>query len=140
MELVLEYSLEDSDKIAKEILENSKDKKLFLFTGEMGAGKTTLIKSICLNLGITENVSSPTYSIVNVYNSIKWGDVFHFDLFRLKSEMEAEDIGFSEYLDSGSYCIIEWPEMAPNLLRGYESCDISLKYLDSKKRQLTFIC
>jgi tRNA threonylcarbamoyladenosine biosynthesis protein TsaE len=80
----------------------------------MGAGKTTLIKTICRNLGVSDTASSPTYSIVNEYE-YPGGKVYHFDFFRIKNEIEAFDIGFEEYLDSGEYCFIEWPDMISNL-------------------------
>lgn len=89
--------------------------KIVLFYGDMGAGKTTFIKSICEVLGVADTVSSPTFSIVNEYESPK-GPVFHFDFYRLKNETEALDLGYEEYLYSGNYCFIEWPEKIPNLL------------------------
>jgi tRNA threonylcarbamoyladenosine biosynthesis protein TsaE len=96
------------------LLKFAGNEKIFLFSGEMGAGKTTLIKSLCLELGMVDNVSSPTYSIVNEYVFPK-GKIYHFDFFRIKNEVEAFDIGFEEYLMSGEYCFIEWPEMIPGL-------------------------
>lgn len=99
---------------AKSILKFSQEEKIFLFEGEMGAGKTTLIKAICEELKTIDIPSSPTYSIVNEY-SYPLGKIFHFDFFRIKSEIEAYDIGFEEYLSSGHYCFIEWPEKIRNL-------------------------
>ena len=92
------------------------ERKIILFNGEMGAGKTTLIKAICHELGCEDEVSSPTFSLVNHYVSPSAGDVFHFDCYRLKSTEEAMDIGFEEYLESGSYCLIEWPEIILKLI------------------------
>jgi tRNA threonylcarbamoyladenosine biosynthesis protein TsaE len=89
---------------------------LFLFFGEMGAGKTTLIRELGRALGVTEPMSSPTFSIVNEHQSAV-GTVYHFDLYRLESEEELEAIGFGEYLDSGYLCLVEWPERAPFLLK-----------------------
>ena len=94
---------------AEKILDFSQKEKIFLFEGGMGVGKTTLIKDLCSQLGSDDLVSSPTYSIVNEYSYPK-GKIFHFDFFRIKSEAEAFDIGFEEYLYSGDYCFIEWPE------------------------------
>jgi tRNA threonylcarbamoyladenosine biosynthesis protein TsaE len=99
---------------ADSLLKLAGNEKIFLFEGEMGAGKTTLIKSLCLQLGMVDNVSSPTYSIVNEY-VFPEGKIYHFDFFRIKSEAEAFDIGFEEYLMSGEYCFIEWPEMIAGL-------------------------
>jgi len=81
----------------------------------MGAGKTTLIKSLCEYLGVTEPVTSPTFSIVNEYQA-RDSKIFHFDFYRLKNETEALDLGYEEYFYSGAYCFIEWPEKIPNLL------------------------
>jgi tRNA threonylcarbamoyladenosine biosynthesis protein TsaE len=94
---------------AKSILKFSQNEKIFLFDGEMGVGKTTLINAICEQLNTIDIPSSPTYSIVNEY-SYPLGKIFHFDFFRIKTEIEAYDIGFEEYIYSGHYCFIEWPE------------------------------
>ncbi len=104
----------DLPEAASTLLTFAENEKVFLFEGEMGAGKTTLIKTICHKLGVRDTASSPTYSIVNEYEYDD-GKVYHFDFFRIKTENEAFDIGFEEYLDSGEYCFIEWPEMIPNL-------------------------
>ena len=137
MRLVIEYTIHDLTKTAASVIENSIDNKIFLFSGEMGSGKTTLIKEICKQLGVTETVSSPTYSIVNIYQSTPFGDIYHLDLFRLNNEQEAEEIGITDYLDSGNICIIEWPEIAPNILKSRNSIAINLSYLENHNRQLT---
>ncbi|MES3019092.1 MAG: tRNA (adenosine(37)-N6)-threonylcarbamoyltransferase complex ATPase subunit type 1 TsaE [Bacteroidota bacterium] len=100
--------------VAKQLLRFSCEEKIFLFEGNMGAGKTTLIKAICSLLGVTDEVSSPTYSLINEYES-RDGTIFHFDFFRIKSEIEAYDMGFDEYLYSGNYCFIEWPDKIQSL-------------------------
>ena len=113
----MEILIENESKLkeaALSLLKFAEGEKILLFQGEMGAGKTSLIKSICLQLGMLENVSSPTYSLVNEY-VYPHGKIFHFDFFRIKNESEAFDLGFEEYLSSGDYCFIEWPEMIPNL-------------------------
>lgn len=113
----MEILIENESKLkeaALSLLKFAEGEKILLFQGEMGAGKTSLIKSICLQLGMLENVSSPTYSLVNEY-VYPHGKIFHFDFFRIKNESEAFDLGFEEYLTSGDYCFIEWPEMIPNL-------------------------
>ena len=99
---------------AKQLLEFSSGEKIFLFEGDMGAGKTTLIKALCAELAVKDMTSSPTYSIVNEYIYPN-GKVFHFDFFRIKSEIEAYDLGFEEYLYSKQYCFIEWPERIKGL-------------------------
>jgi len=100
---------------ASELLKFAVKEKVFLFEGDMGAGKTTLIKSLCITLGMKETASSPTYSIVNEY-VYPHGKIYHFDFFRIKSQNEAFDIGFEEYLSSGEYCFIEWPQNIADLL------------------------
>ncbi|MFV8225717.1 tRNA (adenosine(37)-N6)-threonylcarbamoyltransferase complex ATPase subunit type 1 TsaE [Christiangramia aquimixticola] len=104
----LTYELHELDVAVKHILENTKSKTL-LFYGEMGAGKTTLIKELVKSLGVTDVASSPTFSLVNHYVSDE-GPVFHFDFYRIENEMEALDIGFEDYLESGEWNLIEWPE------------------------------
>jgi tRNA threonylcarbamoyladenosine biosynthesis protein TsaE len=87
-----------------------------LFEGEMGAGKTTFIKTLCKELGVTDSVSSPSFSIVNEYEKQDGKRIYHFDFYRIKDQQEALDIGFYEYLDSGNLCLIEWPSKVENLL------------------------
>lgn len=99
---------------ANRLLNFAGTQKVFLFFGEMGAGKTTFIKALSRALGVIDAVSSPTYSIVNEY-SLTDGSVYHFDFYRLKSQEEAFDIGFEEYLYSNKYCFIEWPEKIKDL-------------------------
>lgn len=102
-------------KAAKELLDFAGEQKIFLLYGEMGAGKTTFIKQLCLLLGSEDNFSSPTYSIVNQYN-YPGGKIFHFDLYRLKNSTELLDIGIDDYLYSGNYCFFEWPNLVEVLL------------------------
>lgn len=100
---------------ARQILAAGAGRRVFLFYADMGVGKTTLIKAICEALGVTESTSSPTFSIVNEYESTQ-GPVYHFDFYRLKSEQEAFDMGYEEYFYSGQYCFVEWPEKISGLL------------------------
>ena len=108
-------SLSDIPATASEIISFSRDSRIFLFYGEMGAGKTTLIKAICEYLGTSEPATSPTFSIVNEYTT-PGGRLYHFDFYRLKNETEALDMGYEEYFYSGNYCFIEWPEKISGLL------------------------
>src|SRR5690606_40802538 len=89
--------------------------RIFLFYGNMGAGKTTLINALCRALNVQDHTSSPTFSIVNEYAS-PHGSLYHFDFYRLKNETEAFDMGYEEYFYSGNYCFVEWPDKIANLL------------------------
>jgi tRNA threonylcarbamoyladenosine biosynthesis protein TsaE len=102
--------------VAHDIIAHLADSKIILFYGEMGAGKTTLIKEICTQLGVTDTMSSPTFSVINEYRASNNKIIYHFDLYRIKSIEECLDLGMEEYLDSGNYCFIEWPEVAAPLL------------------------
>lgn len=114
MELLVN-NLDELKATAESILSFAPNNRIFVFYGEMGAGKTTLIKSLCKVLGVTDNISSPTFAIVNEYRAVN-NTIYHFDFYRLKTETEAMDMGFEEYLYSGNYCFIEWPEKVPELL------------------------
>jgi tRNA threonylcarbamoyladenosine biosynthesis protein TsaE len=103
-------------EVAHALLGVFPDARVFAFTAEMGTGKTTFIKQLCLSLGVTDAMSSPTFSIVNEYRSQSGSSIYHFDFYRLKSAEEAFDAGLHEYLHSGSYCFVEWPELAPEIL------------------------
>ena len=134
----ISYNLLDLEKIAYSILKKTQDMKKFIFIGDMGVGKTTLIKELSLQLGVNDMITSPTFSIINEYNSLKDLKVYHFDLYRIKDENEALDFGIEEYLYSDDYCFIEWPERVSGLInsnvveikieldRQYRIIDISL--------------
>lgn len=109
-------SLDALHNAATEFLEATKNHTIFAFDAEMGTGKTTFISAILHAMGIEELEGSPTYSLVNVYDSKMFGKIYHFDLFRIESEEEAFDIGIEEMLYSNSYCFIEWPSKIENLL------------------------
>ena len=129
------YQENEIKKAVKFLLSDSGNQKILLFYGEMGVGKTTFIKAFCAALGVEDTVSSPTFSIVNEYQSTK-GIIYHFDFYRLKNQTEALDLGLEEYLDSGNYCLIEWPEKIPDLLpENY--VHISLKIRPDQQRKLT---
>ena len=113
---MLTYSdLSELDRITDELVELGGEVPVWLFFGEMGVGKTTLIKKICEKLGVAAIVQSPTFSIVNEYSANSGDLIYHFDFYRLKNEAEAYDIGVEEYLYSGSHCFIEWPEKIESL-------------------------
>jgi tRNA threonylcarbamoyladenosine biosynthesis protein TsaE len=106
----------DAPEIARVILQGYPEARLLAFHGDLGAGKTTLIKAMGQELGVADAMSSPTFALVNEYRSGAGDPVYHFDLYRLKDAAELDAIGFSEYVDSGNYCFIEWPQLAEELL------------------------
>lgn len=113
---------EAADELADALLHACEGRKVFALRGELGAGKTTLIKAMCRKLGVEEQAASPSFAIVHEYQG-RDGEgadrserVYHFDLYRLKDASELEAIGFHEYLDSGAYCFVEWPELAAGQL------------------------
>ena len=100
--------LDELQAVSSQLLQIGKDRPVWLFEGHMGAGKTTLIKALCQHLGVRTHVQSPTFSLVNEYESDK-EVIYHFDFYRIKDETEALDMGVEEYFDSGSFCFVEWP-------------------------------
>lgn len=124
--MILEITkLEDWEKIVESIIPNLKY-NILLLKGNLGAGKTTFTKSLVKALGSDDNVDSPTYALVNEYNSPK-GKIFHFDLYRVESVEELYDIGIDEYLDSGFLSIIEWPEVYEEELQGLSFHEIKIE-------------
>ena len=130
----LEYYLKEIEQVAQKIIE-SNPKKVILFNGEMGAGKTTLIKTLCKTLGVKDATSSPTFSLVNEYQTYNNQLIYHFDVYRLKSQAEALDMGIDEYLYSGNWCFIEWAEKIPDLILDNHSV-ITISVLEDGKREL----
>jgi tRNA threonylcarbamoyladenosine biosynthesis protein TsaE len=121
--------------VAKELTRALDDCKVCIFHGEMGAGKTTLIKAMCSELGVSDTMSSPTFSIVNEYKLNERDTIFHFDFYRIRSEEEAYQIGAEDYFFSGQYCFIEWPDKVPSLLPDFYA-DISITINDSTSRTI----
>lgn len=107
---------EETFLLGEKLAESLKNGDVIALYGELGSGKTRLVKGICKGLGVEDNVNSPTFMIVNEYLSHKSGTVFHFDLYRLKSEDDLSSMGFSDYMNSGSIILIEWPEHAERFL------------------------
>ena len=128
------YSLENLSEVATELISSAKNKTL-LFYGQMGVGKTTLIKEICKQLGVLDTISSPTFSLVNEYETSKIEKVYHFDFYRIAQEEEALDIGIEEYFDSDAWCLVEWPENIENLLP-LGATQIHLSILDDEQRNI----
>ena len=131
------FSLDEINDVAKQIVEQNPN-KVILFHGEMGVGKTTLIKALAKELGVNEATSSPTFSLVNEYQTTTNQIVYHFDFYRLNDEVEALDMGADEYLYSDNWCFIEWAEKIPNLIPDLHSV-ISISVLPDGKRALNLI-
>jgi len=115
MEFILD-SLSSLDFVSQKFINEMGDNKVFAFYGEMGVGKTTFIKAICQGMGVTENITSPTFSIVNEYKMGNGYPIYHFDFYRIKNIEEAYDFGYEDYFYSGDYCFIEWPELIETIL------------------------
>ena len=130
----IEFSLHQLEDVAQKIL-NENPNKVILFHGEMGVGKTTLIKQLCKSLGVTDATSSPTFSLVNEYETTSNQLVYHFDFYRLNKETEALDMGIDDYLYSGNWCFIEWAEKIPNLIPQSHSV-ITISLLPDGNRSL----
>ncbi|MFD2602781.1 MULTISPECIES: tRNA (adenosine(37)-N6)-threonylcarbamoyltransferase complex ATPase subunit type 1 TsaE [Flavobacterium] len=129
------FSLEEIDAVAEKVLSQN-IKKTILFHAAMGVGKTTFIKALARQLGVKDMTSSPTFSLVNEYETNSGDILYHFDLYRLNSEEEAYDMGLDEYFYSGNLCLIEWPEKTPNLIP-IEHTSITMKQLPDGRRHLT---
>lgn len=134
MKNIFTYKLNEIDKVSDIIISNLDKTNIILFNGEIGSGKTTIIKSILEKMGVNENITSPTFSIVNEY-LLKQDNIYHFDLYRVKSVDELNQIGFEDYICSNNLCFIEWPKLA---LKYFFSCYllINLKLIDKKTREV----
>ena len=131
------YTLLEVDQIAREIIELISG-KVVLFYGQMGVGKTTLIKEICKSLHTEDIISSPTFSLVNEYRTQNDEPIYHFDFYRIESEEEALDIGVEDYFYSGDWCLIEWPNNIENLLP-LGAVEIHLSHAAEGKRSIQII-
>ncbi|MCU0355755.1 MAG: tRNA (adenosine(37)-N6)-threonylcarbamoyltransferase complex ATPase subunit type 1 TsaE, partial [Cytophagales bacterium] len=110
------HSLKEIPFIAGMLVRMAGHRRVWVLEGEMGAGKTTLVKAVCQRLGVAETVQSPTFALVNEYRTAAGEPCYHFDFYRIKTETEAMDMGVEEYFDSGGYCFVEWAEKIPHLL------------------------
>ena len=129
---------EELFEIAAEILEGNPDHKIFILDGNLGAGKTTFVKFVARYLSIAEDVSSPSFSIVNEYRNPDGLIIYHMDLYRLENLEEAMEIGITEYLDSGNYVFIEWPEIIRPLF-DQQFSKIAFELLEDQTRKINFI-
>ena len=131
----VKFTLDEIGDVTKSLIDEINTVNIILLKGELGAGKTTLIKSILKNLGVKENITSPTFSIVNQY-FISNRSINHFDLYRIKSTEELDVMGFEEYLYSEGVSFIEWPEIAMSKINE-RYIEIYIKFIDEKSREIT---
>jgi tRNA threonylcarbamoyladenosine biosynthesis protein TsaE len=127
-------STAELESVAAEMIEAFGTNRVFAFYGKMGAGKTTFIQSLCRALGSNDNVTSPTFALINEYDA-KENSIFHFDFYRIKDIEEAFDLGYEDYIYSGSYCFIEWPEMIEQLLPEH-LVEVNIEVLDDDTREI----
>lgn len=128
-------SIEEINKIARQFIDGMGSNRIFAFYGNMGAGKTTFIKAICEELGVTDTVTSPTFAIINEYTSPTEGSIYHFDFYRIKKLEEVFDMGFEDYFYSGNLCFIEWPELIEDILPA-EAVKVTITQLPDGTREI----
>jgi len=130
-------SLEEIDQAAQSFLKAMGEARVIAFSGEMGAGKTTFIQALCRKLGVTAEVNSPTFSLVNEYFTPDGHSIYHFDLYRIEDPAELFDMGYEEYFFSGELCFIEWPEKASHLIPE-EALRAEIVVGENEKREIQF--
>lgn len=130
-------SIEDIDQAAGSFLEAMGEARVIAFSGEMGAGKTTFIQALCRKLGVSAEVNSPTFSLVNEYFTADGHSIFHFDLYRIDDPAELFDMGYEEYFFSGELCFIEWPEKASHLIPE-DALRVKIVVEENEGRELIF--
>lgn len=130
-------SLKGLDDAARSFLNEAGEVTVIAFSGEMGAGKTTFIQALCRQLGVTVEVNSPTFSLVNEYFTPEGDSIYHFDLYRIETPEELFDMGYEEYFFSGSLCLIEWPEKASELIPD-DALRVSILIGDNESRLIQF--
>jgi tRNA threonylcarbamoyladenosine biosynthesis protein TsaE len=126
----MNFDISQIGNAAEMLLKFTDNHSIFCFYGEMGAGKTTLIKEICKQLKVIDEVSSPSFGLVNEYQISENESIFHFDFYRIKNIEEVYDMGFEDYFDSGNICLIEWPEKIEGILSKENFLKIEIKILD----------
>ena len=130
----VEYSLNKIDEISQLVIDKIKTIRIILLRGELGSGKTTLVKSVLKKMGVNDCVTSPTFSIVNEYDFSE-NIIYHFDLYRIEKIEELDIIGFEDYIYSQNICFIEWPEIVLNKI-DLQYLDIEIRNLDEDKREI----
>ncbi len=133
------YTLSELHQAAEWLLAQIGERKVLAFYGQMGAGKTTLIKELCHALRVTDNVTSPTFALINEYHTADYEQIFHFDFYRIKKLEEAYDLGYNEYFDSGSLCLVEWPELVEDLLPEDTTLRIHIEVTGEKTRKISLL-
>lgn len=132
------HSINELHNTARQLLQALNQQKLVAFYGTMGSGKTTLIRAICQQLGCTDEVTSPTFSLVNEYDTKDGFPIYHFDFYRIEKEEELFDIGFEDYAYSHQYCFIEWPEKAEHLLPP-QTAKVKINALNETTRNIELV-
>lgn len=129
-------SLDNIREAAKQFIAAMEDNTVFAFYGKMGAGKTTFIKAVCEELGVTDVINSPTFAIVNEYRSDETGElIYHFDFYRIKKLDEVYDMGYEDYFYSGALCFIEWPELVEEVLPG-DAVKVTIEEIEDGTRSV----
>ena len=123
-------------KVARKLISTFPEQRVFAFYGKMGAGKTTFIQSICRELETDDNVTSPTFALINEYKTSDLSSIFHFDFYRIKDIEEAYDLGYEDYFYSGQYCFIEWPEKIESLLPA-QIVEVNIEVDENENRLIT---
>ncbi|MBP5725420.1 MAG: tRNA (adenosine(37)-N6)-threonylcarbamoyltransferase complex ATPase subunit type 1 TsaE [Bacteroidales bacterium] len=130
-------SIDEIAQAARDFKAAIGDHRVIAFHGEMGAGKTTFIKALCAEFGVTDNVASPTFAIINEYLTPSDETIYHFDLYRLETIADLQNIGAEDYFYSGNLCLIEWPDIAEPLLPA-NTLHVTITVLPDKTRKISF--
>ncbi len=135
MEII--FSLDEINQAATQFLKSIAQKKVIALHGQMGSGKTTFVQAVCILLHVNSNINSPTFSIINEYTTTEGNNIYHIDLYRIKTEQEAVNVGVEECFYSGNLCLVEWPEITPTLLPS-DTLHFYLSIEENDKRKLKF--
>ena len=130
-------SIDEIAQAAREFKAAIGEHRVIAFHGEMGAGKTTFIKALCAEFGVTDNVASPTFAIINEYLAGDGSTIYHFDLYRMETIADLQNIGVEDYFYSGNFCLVEWPELAEPLFPN-NVLNVTITVLPDKTRKISF--
>lgn len=137
MKLIKVEKLKDLEQAAKKLIDYFSDQKIFAFYGKMGVGKTAFIQAICRYLGSADNITSPTFALINEYFDANHQPIYHMDFYRIKNLEEVFDLGYEDYFYSGNYCLIEWPEKIEPLLPG-RFVEVRIELGAERERYISF--